>query len=176
MTKDQAPGVSLISLGREHEATFQNLFQLYTHDFSGYWAATPRGDVQANGRFEDYPLSEFWQRPKWSTNLILIGSTIAGFSLVNDKSHTSEAVNANVAEFFVLRKYRGQGVGKAAARATFNSLPGSWPGAVASRNHPAKIFWKRVIETSREVKDLRELDVRTDRWTGPVFRFEWRTD
>ena len=63
---------------------------------------------------------------KWSANLILIGGAIAGFSLVNDKSHTDEAVNANVAEFFVLRKYRGQGVGKAAARATFNSLPGSW--------------------------------------------------
>jgi predicted acetyltransferase len=176
MTKDQTPGVSLISLGREHEATFQNLIQLYTHDFSAYWAATPKGDVQANGRFEDYPLSDFWQRPRWSANLILIGSTTVGFSLVNDSSHTSEAVGANVAEFFVLRKYRGQGVGKSAARAMFNSLPGSWEVAVSSRNHAAKKFWKRVIESSREAKDVREFDARAERWRGPVFRFEWRAD
>src|ERR1700682_6183839 len=106
MTIDQTPRVSLISLGREHEATFQNLIQLYTHDFSEFWADTPKGDVQANGRFADYPLSDFWERPGSSANLILIGSTIAGFSLVNDSSHISEAVGANVAEFFVLRKFR----------------------------------------------------------------------
>ena len=95
MTIDQTPRVSLISLGREHEATFQNLIQLYTHDFSEFWADTRKGDVQANGRFADYPLSDFWERPGSSANLILIGSTIAGFSLVNNSSHISEAVGAN---------------------------------------------------------------------------------
>ena len=173
MTIDQTPKVSLISPGREHEATFQNLLQLYTHDFSEFWAATPRGDVQANGRFEDYPLSAFWERPGWSANLILIGSTIAGFCLVNDSSHISKAVGANVAEFFVLRKFRGQGVGKSAARAMFNSWPGSWEIAVASRNQAAKKFWTRVITSSPEARDVQEIDAQTERWIGPVFRFEW---
>jgi len=176
MTEDRTPRVSLISLGREHEATFQNLIQLYTHDFSQYWAGTPRGDVQANGRFEDYPLSDFWERPRWSANLILIGGTIAGFSLVNDSSHIGASVGANVAEFFILRKFRGQGVGKSAARAMFNSRPGSWEVSVADSNHAAKQFWKRVIESSREAKDVREIDVRTKHWTGPVFRFVWLAD
>jgi predicted acetyltransferase len=175
MTMDQTPKVSLISLGREHEATFQNLIQLYTHDFSEFWAGTAKGDVQTNGRFEDYPLSDFWERPRWSANLILIGNTIAGFSLVNDSSHISESVGANVAEFFVLRKFRGQGIGKTAARAMFNSSPGSWEVAVASRNPAAKKFWKRVIESSLEARDVQEIDAQTERWTGPVFRFEWLT-
>ena len=173
MTIDRTPRVSLISLGCEHEATFQNLIQLYTHDFSEFWADTPRGDVQANGRFADYPLSDFWERPGSSANLILIGSTIAGFSLVNDSSHISEAVGANVAEFFVLRKFRGQGVGKSAARAMFNSWPGSWEVAVANHNQAAKKFWKRVIESSPEARDVQEIDTQTERWTGPVFCFEW---
>jgi predicted acetyltransferase len=173
MTIDRTPRVSIISLGREHEATLQNLIQLYTHDFSEFWAGTPKGEVQANGRFEDYPLSDFWERPRWSANLILIGSTTVGFSLINDSSHISEAVGANVAEFFVLRKFRGQGVGKSAARAMFNSWPGSWEVAVASRNQAAKKFWKRVIESSPEARDVQEIDAQTERWTGPVFRFEW---
>ena len=101
--------------------------------------------MQANGRFADYLLSDFWERPGSSANLILIGSTIAGFFLVNDSSRISEGVGANVAEFFVLRKFRGQGVGKSAARAMFNLWPGSWEVAVASRNQAAKKFWKKVI-------------------------------
>ena len=173
MSINRTPSVSLISLGREHEATFQNLIQLYTHDFSEFWADTARGDVQANGRFADYLLSDFWERPGSSANLILIGSTIAGFFLVNDSSHISEGVGANVAEFFVLRKFRGQGVGKSAARAMFNLWPGSWEVAVASRNQAAKKFWKRVIESSPEARDVQEIDTQTERWTGPVFRFEW---
>jgi predicted acetyltransferase len=173
MTIDRTSKVSLISLGREHEATFQNLMQLYTHDFSEFWAETSNGDVQANGRFADYPLSDFWERPGSSANLILVGSAIAGFSLVNDQSHIGESVGANIAEFFVLRKFRGRGIGKSAARATFNSRPGSWEVAVASRNQAAKKFWKRVIESSPEARDVQEIDAQTERWTGPVFRFEW---
>jgi predicted acetyltransferase len=173
MTIDRTPRVSLISPGREHEATFQNLIQLYTHDFSEFWADTPRGDVQANGRFADYPLSVFWERPGSSANLILIGGTIAGFVLVNDSSHIDESVGANVAEFFVLRKFRGQGVGKSAARAMFNAWPGSWEVAVANRNQAAKKFWKRVIESSTEARDVQEIDAQTERWTGAVFRFNW---
>lgn len=173
MTTDRTHKVSLISLGREHEATIQNLIQLYTHDFSEFWAGTPKGDVQANGRYKDYPLSPFWERPRWSANLILIGSTTVGFALVNDASHISQAVGANVAEFFVLRKFRGQGVGKSAARAVFNSRPGSWEVAVASRNQAAAKFWKRVIDSSPETRDLQEIDAQTERWIGLVFRFEW---
>lgn len=173
MTGDRTPAVSLVSLGREHEATFQNLIQLYTHGFSEHWAGTPRGDVQANGRFEEYPLSDFWERPEWSANLILIDSTVAGFCLVNDSSHISAAVGANVAEFFILRKFRGQGVGTSAARAMFNSRPGSWEVAVAKLNHAAKKFWKRVIESSNEAQAVQEIDSQTERWTGSIFRFEW---
>jgi predicted acetyltransferase len=173
MTIDPIPRVSLISLGREHEATFQNLIQLYTHDFSELWAGTPRGDVQENGRFTDYPLSGFWERARWSANLILVGTTTAGFALVNDLSHIGDDVDANVAEFFVLRKFRRQGVGKSAARTMFNSRPGSWEVAVARRNQAARKFWKSVIESSPESRDVREIETQTERWTGPVFRFEW---
>ena len=173
MGQVQTCKISLISLGREHEATFQNLIQLYTHDFSEYWMGTPKGDVQANGRFEDYPLSDFWDRPTWSADLVLIGSTIAGFALVNDTSHSKEFVDSNVAEFFILRKFRGQGVGRSAARAMFNLRPGSWQVAVASRNQKAKEFWKKVINSSPEARNVQEFDVQTERWTGPVFQFEW---
>jgi len=173
MTIDQTPPVTLVSPGREHEAVFQNLIQLYTHDFSAFWTGTPRGDVQADGRFADYPLSDFWQHAGASANLIMIGTTIAGFCLVNRSSHIGQAVEANVAEFFILRKFRGQGIGRSAARAMFNSRPGSWEVAIASRNQAANAFWKNLIESSPEATDVQRVEMQTERWTGPVFRFEW---
>jgi predicted acetyltransferase len=51
----------------------------------------------------------------------------------------------------------------------FNSSPGPWEVAVVSRNEAAKKFWKRVIESSPEARDVQEIDARTERWTGPVF-------
>jgi predicted acetyltransferase len=55
----------------------------------------------------------------------------------------------------------------------FHSWPGSWEVAVASRNQAARKFWKRVIESSPEARDVQEIDAQTERWTGPVFCFEW---
>ena len=173
MIIDQTSSVSLISLGREHEATFQNLIQFYTHEFSEFWAGTSQGDVQPNGRYADYALSDYWERPNWSASVIVFGSSLVGFCLVNNSSHINEVVNANVAEFFILRKFRGQGLGKSAARTMFSSRPGSWEVAVASRNNAAKKFWKRTIETSPEARHVQEIDVQTGRWAGTVFCFDW---
>jgi predicted acetyltransferase len=121
----------------------------------------------------DYPLSGFWERAGWSANLILVGAATAGFALVNDLSHIGDDVDANVAEFFIVRKFRGRGAGRSAARMMFSTSPGSWEVAIASPNLAARRFWKRVLESSPEARDVREIDVQTERWTGPVFRFDW---
>jgi predicted acetyltransferase len=152
----------------------QNLMQLYTHDFSEFWAGTTRGDLSPDGRFEAYPLDEYWSRPKWSALLIWRNDILAGFSLVNDQTHSGEAVNRNVAEFFILRKHRCQGVGQFAAQSVFSLHPGTWEAAVARKNVRAREFWRKAIQEGGKASDIRELDLRSERWNGPIFRFDWR--
>ena len=152
----------------------QNLMQLYTHDFSKFWAGTSRGDLNPDGRFDAYPLDEYWSRPNWSALLIWRNDVLAGFSLVNDQTHSGEAANRNVAEFFILRKHRCQGVGQFAARSIFSLHPGTWEAAVARKNVRAREFWRKTIQEGGKASDIRELDLQSARWNGPIFRFEWR--
>jgi len=149
----------------------ENLMQLYAHDFSENWAGTQRGDVGEDGRFAPYPLDPYWQDRSHVPLLIRSAGHIAGFALLNDKSHTGDKVDRNVAEFFVLRKYRGSGIATAAAQTMFSRFPGIWEAAVARKNIAALRFWKRAVERHPLRMGLSEIDVQSPDWDGPVLRF-----
>jgi predicted acetyltransferase len=164
--------ITLTRAGRADEVLLQNMVQLYTHDFSEYWAGTPRGALSAEGRFGDYPLEEFWWRPGWDALLISVGDERAGFALINDVAKSGEKVDGNIAEFFVLRKHRGGGVGRTVAEMIFDARPGQWELAVARKNLPALAFWRRVAGSEKASRQ-RELDLDDEHWNGPVLRFAW---
>jgi predicted acetyltransferase len=155
---------------RSDEPTLQNLLQLYTHDFSGFWAGTTKGDVQPDGRFPDYPLDDYWIQRSWSAVLVRCDACLAGFALVNDRGHSGKPVDRNMAEFFILRKYRGRGVGRAAAERIFAKYPGQWELAVARKNVAALTFWRAAIRSASHVT---EFDVSSAEWNGPILRFDW---
>ena len=52
-----------------------------------------------------------------------------------------------MSEFFILRKYRQQGIGRQVAFYIFDLYCGSWEIYQAYTNLIAKKFWKSVIET-----------------------------
>jgi predicted acetyltransferase len=98
---------------------------------------------------------------------------LAGFSLVNDHAHSGESVDRNVAEFFILRKHRGSGVGRIAAEIIFSQHPGVWEVAVARKNVAALSFWRRTVGGTAKATGIQEIDVSNEHWNGPVLRFEW---
>ena len=149
------------------EPVLQNLMQLYVHDFSEHWADTEKGDLAPDGRFEAYPLDDYWTRPRWSAAFVRCDGFLAGFALVNDHTHSGQPVDANMGEFFVVRKYRGRGVGRAAAAQVFARQPGQWEVAVARKNVAALRFWRRAAPHAAE------LDLSSAEWNGPILRFEW---
>jgi predicted acetyltransferase len=165
--------VLLTKAGPRDAAVIDNLLQLYTHDFSDYWAGTAQGNLNQDGRFEAYPLDEYWLRPNWSALLIWRNQVLAGFSLINDKTHSGEPAGRNMGEFFILRKHRGQGVGQLAAELIFSLHEGSWEVAVARKNLKAYKFWRKAICGAGRATDIREMDLNGEKWNGPVFRFIW---
>ncbi len=78
-----------------------------------------------------------------------------------------------MAEFFIVRKHRGRGVGRLAAEIIFSHQPGSWEVAVARKNAPAREFWRKTIKLSAKCSQFQELDLQDERWNGPILRFEW---
>jgi predicted acetyltransferase len=165
--------VSVSNAERAQAPIIQNLMQLYTHDFSEFWGGTSRGDLNAQGLFAAYPLDEYWSEARWAAMLIWCDRLLAGFCLVNDRTHSGLEAQRNMAEFFILRKHRGRGVGRLAAETIFSQQPGLWEVAVARKNAHAREFWRKTLKGSAKCSSFQELDLNDARWNGPIFRFAW---
>ncbi|MFI4950178.1 MAG: GNAT family N-acetyltransferase, partial [Caulobacterales bacterium] len=137
--------VTLEIAGPERRETLANLFQLYTHDFSEQWAGRDDGELQEDARFPPYVhLDSYWAEPDCTPYLIRADGHLAGFVLINAFSHSGLPIDHAVAEYFVVRKHRRGGVGRAAARAAIAPRPGQWELAVARKNTAALPFWQAV--------------------------------
>ena len=124
-------------------ALLSNLLELYIHDLSEIFAV----EVGTDGRFGYENLPLYWsEHDRRFPFLIRSGARIAGFALVTRGSPvTDDPEDLDVAEFFVLRRYRRAGVGRHAARLLWSRLPGHWIVRVSEGNRPALPFWESVI-------------------------------
>ena len=155
----------------EERAALDQLVQLYIHDFSELWAGTPRGELDAGGRFFMYPLDNYWSDPSRVPLLIRRAGHLAGFALVNAVTHSGRDADRNMAEFFIVRKHRRSGLGRAAAQEIFSRYPGLWEVAVVRRNIQAQSFWRPAIRSHPAARDIEEFDQATEEWDGPITRF-----
>ena len=133
-----------LDVARADEApVLANLLELYIHELSGIFGV----EIQPDGRFGYDKLPLYWSEPATRHAFVIrCGSGLAGFALVTRGSPASDDSQAfDVAEFFVLRRFRRTGVGRRAAALLWNSLPGNWVVRVAEGNVAALAFWKDAI-------------------------------
>ena len=151
----------------------EGLFQFYVYDFSEMSAPdSPDFPIGPDGRFGAYPYMEsYWRETAHIPLVIRLDGEPAGFALINDHSPTGGALDRNMAEFFIVRRYRRGGVGSAAVRAILNSHPGRWQVAIAERNVGAKAFWPRAVGAIPGVEGLTAVQGDGVRWTGPILSF-----
>jgi predicted acetyltransferase len=163
--------VTLEEAGPQRRATFENLFQLYVHDFTEQWHGLPRGELGEDGLFAAYEYWDgYWTEPDRVPILIRADGHVAGFALVNNSAHSGLPTDYSIAEFFVARKHRRSGVGQAAALAILGARPGQWDVAVSRRNIGAQYFWRRVAaEIAGD--EVEALDRDDDLWNGLILRF-----
>ena len=125
-------------------ALLTNLLELYIHDLSEIFPV----EIGADGRFGYQKLSLYWAEPSthWAF-LIRTNLQIAGFALVTRGSPaTTDPQDLDLAEFFVLRSYRRCGVGRSAAFALWDRLPGRWIVRVSEAHQTGLLFWQAVVE------------------------------
>jgi predicted acetyltransferase len=105
----------------------------YTLDDRGVWMPDDRAGWLAQDG--DHPL------------LIVAGGRRAGVALVNQapSPHMQPGMDVRMSECFVLRKYRGQGIGRRAVFTLFDGFRGQWEIFELARNAIAIRFWRRVI-------------------------------
>ena len=148
----------------EERAILENLFELYTYEFSDIVGC----DVEDNGRFASRSMALYWQDEWRHPFLFRVAGKLAGFALVHRRSHISGDDDVwDMAEFFVLRKYRHQGVGAGVAARLFELHRGAWEVRQLEANKGATAFWRRAIGDFTGGK-FEEVAMNDERWSGPV--------
>lgn len=120
------------------------MFQLYAHDFSEF-VPLP---LTESGRFSVTVSEAWWTQPDHHAYFVRVDDRLAGFALVRRGSRLREDREVmDVAEFFVVRGERRQGVGLRAARALLTRFPGRWEVRVREANLAALQFWSSALAT-----------------------------
>jgi predicted acetyltransferase len=120
-----------------------NLLELYSHELSAAFSL----DLGNDGRFGYEQLPLYWSEPERRFPFLLRrGHLLAGFILVTRGSPTSDDPDIfDVAEFFVIRRYRRCGVGRRAAFLLWSRFAGRWIVRVSEENEHGCKFWASVI-------------------------------
>lgn len=136
--------VILEAAGPADASLLSNLLELYIHDLS---AAFPNLELGPDGRFGYSRLPLYWSQPdRHFAFLVRCAGRVAGFVLVTRGSPAAEdPAVLDIAEFFVLRRYRRSGVGRRAALLLWSVLPGMWTVRASEGNPDAISFWADVI-------------------------------
>ncbi|MEY4578845.1 MAG: hypothetical protein RL701_3548, partial [Pseudomonadota bacterium] len=137
------PQVTLQLVTRERESPLANLLELYVHDMSEWFPI----QISEEGRFGYAWLPTYWSDPeKRFPYLIYSEEGLSGFVLVTIGSEGHADPNIiDVAEFFVLRRLRRSGVGRAAIQQLWDQRPGRWLVRVSEGNPAGQAFWSKVI-------------------------------
>jgi predicted acetyltransferase len=155
--------IEVLSASSKQQSIVANLLQLYAHDFSEFHDL----ELGADGRFEYKPLPLYWSDPTRHPFLVKVDCQLAGFVLVKRE----EKGVWDVAEFFIARAYRRQGIGMKVAHEVWKRFPGLWQVRVMQLNGAGVNFWHRAIAafTGQEI-DPTQVEKLGEFWL--VFEFE----
>jgi predicted acetyltransferase len=144
--------VEVIEAGNADKSVLGQLLELYLYDFSAF----TQHDVDAAGRFGYDYIDAYWSEPGRVPFLFRVEDRWAGFALVRT------GIPHDMAEFFVMRKYRRRSIGVAAAHNLFRRFPGEWQVRQMRANVDATAFWRRAIPVEFVEEQVE---------AGPVQRF-----
>ena len=145
----------------EDRLPIQRMLELYQHDLSDIW----HQDLDVHGEY-GYSLDRYWSGKSCHAYVATVAGRYVGFALVDRAAKVgSDAYWMD--QFFILKKYRGRGVGRHLAQQVLAALPGHWEIGQMSENRAAQAFWRSVVAvcTSGQFEEHR---ISAGWWQGVV--------
>lgn len=134
--------IELVPAAADHEPVLANLLELYAHDFSEFHEI----ELGVDGRFGYKDLPLYWRDSSRHPFLVTVDAKLAGLVFVKKGSEFSgDETVWDMAEFFVVRRYRRRGIGTYVAHQLWRQVPGRWEVRVLESNHSARLFWAHAI-------------------------------
>jgi len=160
--------IELVAVQETEKSVLRQLLELYAYDFSEY----DDEDVNEHGFYGYTYFDYYWTEETRHPFFIRVDGRLAGFVLVNEYCYVvKEHGTKSIAEFFVMRKYRRKGIGKAVAVQVFDRFPGKWEVIQHGENEPSKIFWESVIREYTNGNYQLE-KAKTEWWEGQALIFD----
>ncbi|MGE7955018.1 GNAT family N-acetyltransferase [Pseudomonas sp. NPDC089530] len=125
---------------RDDWECIENLMQFFMYELS-QWLPIKLGQ---HGLFAIQPKTPYWRQPGTRPWLLRVEGELAGFAIVDDEVRLAE-VQYNLAYLFVVRRFRGRGIGRQVVTQLLAGLPGQWQVLHLDANPPARAFWARVL-------------------------------
>ena len=120
-----------------------NLMQLYTYELSFFEDETTNFEMLDTGLFAMNKYIElFWKEEKRHSYILKCNGELAGFVL---QRYTEDNYN-EIAEFFILHKYRKLGAGTFMAKEILKKYKGKWEIRTLLKNKRAQEFWRKVVK------------------------------
>jgi predicted acetyltransferase len=139
----QPASLSFQLASSKERVLLENLAQFYSYDFSEVLEM----NVDEDGRFRGVDVTPYWVDEWRHPFLLRVDDKLAGFVLISERSKiTGKSGVFDMTEFFVLRRFRRQGVGRAAAFAAFDRFGGPWEVRQREESPDATAFWRRAID------------------------------
>lgn len=132
--------ISLKRITEKQRSILENLFPYYVYDMTEFMKWPPN----ENGQYTFTPstLDLYWQKSDHIPYFIYADNELAGFVLVRIYDETQRY---DIEQFFVLRKFKRNGIGKKALEQIVKLYPGSWQIRVLLENTGALQFWKSAV-------------------------------
>lgn len=134
---------SISFVGIHNRYILENLIQLYLYDLSNVFDI----NINEDGLFY-YDLDNFFGNSDNMAYLIEVNYELVGFIMIdkNFKILDDNIDNSyNLAEIFILNKYRKNGIGKMIVFDFFDNYRGNWEVRSVPLSKDAELFWKKII-------------------------------
>ena len=138
--------IEITRASKADKIIIRNLTELYFHDFSEF----EKKEVNEHGLFDYDDLDLFWLEQNRHAFLARYQGKIAGFALIkqgfyHERNEQYDENLVDIVDFFVMRRYRRNGVGRVMARYCFEAVRGNWQVRTDEPNVAAFAFWRSVI-------------------------------
>ena len=138
--------------------TIMNLMQLYTYELSFFEDDNCSFNLLDNGLYEMCNYTKlYWEEEKRHPYILKYNGNLAGFVLVR----FNEDGNYEIADFFVLNKYRKIGAGTYMANEMFKQFKGKWEIRTLLKNIRAQEFWRKVVKKASN-GNFKEMKIRNN--------------
>ncbi len=160
--------LEIVKATLEQQPILANLLELYAYDFTG----SQNFDIGDHGFYGYKYLPLYWTDPNRIPYLIYVEKKIAGFVLIQKGSPISTDQTVwDISEFFIMRKYKRQGIGTLVAFKVWQQFKGAWQVRVLIENKTAGVFWLQAIKKfTQGIFTATSIKIKEEHWI--IYKFD----